>query len=275
VTATSSGSLNALVYAADPTMAAVDRLERLWLSARRRDLFRVRPTAIGRGLFGSSPALASNASLRRLLESTLPVQFLEDTKIPVGIAVADTAARKAVVLRSGSAVDAVLASSAVPGLFPPVVIDGREYIDGGLVADPPLGPAVELGATHAYVLPVGWPIVEPVAGNAATRIADAVDWLCWRVAEFELERWSAHCQIHLLPSPSTRMIAPFDLRATRRLIDEAYVLTTHWLERSDATAYGRSGPAAEPTCVRRARGLRRLPDLARRGQEHIRKIRGS
>jgi NTE family protein len=274
VTGTSSGSLNALVYAADPSLAAVDRLERLWLSARRRDLFRMRPSAVGRGLFGSSPSLASNASLRRLLESTLPVRFLEDTTIPVAIALTDAQARKPTIVSSGNAIDVLMATSAIPGLFPPVEIDGREYMDGGLVADPPIGAAVELGATHAYVFPVGWPIVEPVAGNAAARAADAVDWLCWRIAEFELERWSAHCRIHLLPSPSTRRIAPFDLRATRRLIDEAYALTTDWLERSDATAFDASGRPSRPPAASPARGWRRVPNLVRRGHQAIARIRG-
>lgn len=273
VTGTSSGALNAIMYAADPTIAAVDRLERLWLSTRRSDLFRVRPSAVGRGLFGSSPSLASNASLRRLLESTLPVEFLEDTKIPVAIALSDAYARTAVVARAGRAVDLVLASSAVPGLFPPVEIDGHEYVDGGLVADPPIAAAVQLGATHAYVLPVGWPIVEPMTGNAAARATDAVDWLCWRIAEFELKRWSAHCEIRLLPSPSTRGLAPFDLRATRRLIDEGYVLTTTWLEAFDATASDGAEPMSENPSASGATPHGRASNLLRRGREIVARVR--
>jgi NTE family protein len=50
---------------------------------------------------------------------------------------------------------AVLASCAVPGLLPPVEIDGQHYIDGGVVDSIPLGRAVELGATEIYVLQVG------------------------------------------------------------------------------------------------------------------------
>jgi NTE family protein len=271
VTATSSGSLNALIYAADPGMDAVDRLERLWLSARRRDLFRIRPWTVGRGLFGSSPHLAGSANLRRLLESILPVAVLEDTEIPIAIAVSDTVSRKPVVMRQGSAIDVLLATTAVPGLFPAVEIDGREYIDGGLAADPPVGPAVELGATHAYVMPVGWPISEPQAGNAMMRVADSVDWLCWRIAEFELERWSAHCRIDLLPSPSTRQIAPFDLRATRRLIDEAYALTSAWLDRSDAAAARLPAAVAEPAGHR----LPVIPALTRQGRRLVTRVRRS
>jgi NTE family protein len=52
-------------------------------------------------------------------------------------------------------VPAVLASCAVPGLLPPVEVDGEHYFDGGLVDSIPVGRAVALGATTVYVLQVG------------------------------------------------------------------------------------------------------------------------
>jgi NTE family protein len=267
VTGTSSGALNALVYAADPGMDTVERLERLWLSVRRRDLFGIRPWTIGRGLFGSSPYLATNARLRALLSSSLPIASLEDAKIPIAVVLADTRTRRPVVVREGPAVEVLLASSAVPGLYPPVALDGHEYVDGGLVADPPVGPAVESGATHAYVFPVGWPLADPHAGNAMMRATDAVDWLCWRIAEFELERWSAQCRISLLPTPSTRSISPFDLRAARRLIDEAYALTVEWLD---------SSSTVPPTAPGRGEGgLPVIGGLGRTGRRLITRVRRS
>ena len=50
---------------------------------------------------------------------------------------------------------AVLASCAVPGLLPPVEVDGEHYFDGGLVDSIPVGRAVALGASTVYVLHVG------------------------------------------------------------------------------------------------------------------------
>ena len=55
----------------------------------------------------------------------------------------------------GPLVDAVLASSAVPGLLPPVEVDGQHYLDGGLVASIPLDRAIELAATTIHVAQVG------------------------------------------------------------------------------------------------------------------------
>ena len=56
---------------------------------------------------------------------------------------------------SGPVVPAVMASCAVPGLLPPVEIDGKHYFDGGLVDSIPVGRAVALGASVVYVLQVG------------------------------------------------------------------------------------------------------------------------
>ena len=62
----------------------------------------------------------------------------------------------------GPLIDAVLASCAVPGLLPPVRLDGQTYLDGGLVHSIPVGRAVTLGATTLYVLHVGR-IEQPLA----------------------------------------------------------------------------------------------------------------
>jgi NTE family protein len=56
---------------------------------------------------------------------------------------------------TGSVVDAVLASSAVPGILPPVEIGGEHFIDGGIVNSIPVGRAVALGATCIFVMHVG------------------------------------------------------------------------------------------------------------------------
>jgi NTE family protein len=56
---------------------------------------------------------------------------------------------------SGPLVDAVLASAAVPGILPPVEVDGQHFIDGGIVNSIPVNRAVSLGATRIFVMHVG------------------------------------------------------------------------------------------------------------------------
>jgi hypothetical protein len=117
------------------------------------------------------------------------------------------------------------------------------------------------------VMPVGWPIAEPFRGNAVLRIADTIDWLCWRIADFELASAAAHCDIELLPTPSTRMMTPFDMRATARLIDEAYEMTSAWLDRPAAermwTPGGVRAPVAVPAGGLAERGRRLVGRLRR------------
>src|SRR5438270_13486145 len=60
------------------------------------------------------------------------------------------------VFSHGALAPAVLASSAIPGVFPPVVIEGRQHVDGGLVDPTGLGTAIELGARRDYVLDSGY-----------------------------------------------------------------------------------------------------------------------
>jgi NTE family protein len=99
--------------------------------------------------------LHDNTPLRALLERTLPVERIEE--LPVGFecvaACIETASEHW--FTEGPLVDAVMASSAVPGILPPYEIDGRHYLDGGVVNSIPVGRAVALGADTIYVLHVG------------------------------------------------------------------------------------------------------------------------
>src|SRR6202030_900950 len=73
---------------------------------------------------------------------------------------------RAIVLSSGPAIPALLASCAIPGVFPPVNIGGRELIDGGVANHTPIAAAVALGARVIYVLPVGYPWLNKEPSNA-------------------------------------------------------------------------------------------------------------
>jgi NTE family protein len=80
------------------------------------------------------------------IAAIIPEGRIEDARIPLAIVAADLRRAEEVVLRSGSARRAVQASSAIAGVFPPVVIDGRELADGGFVSKVPVEVAFRLGA---------------------------------------------------------------------------------------------------------------------------------
>ena len=155
VVGTSVGAINGAAVAADPTPAAVTRLADTWSRIDRHDAFE--GSVLGRlaTLARSRTHLHESHNLRRLLTESLPVARIEDLVVRFeGVAACiETASERW--FSTGPLVDAVMASSAVPGLLPPVEIGGEHFLDGGIVHSVPVGRAVELGAGVIYVLHVG------------------------------------------------------------------------------------------------------------------------
>lgn len=162
IVGTSIGALNGAVLAADPTLAAVDRLHDLWVSVGSDAVFQGSLSDRIRTAVRSRTHLFDNSGLRRLLADALPVERIEELAVPFECVAASIERATARYFTEGSIVDAVVASSAVPGLLPPVEIDGEHYLDGGLVASIPLDRALARGAQEIYVLQVGR-IEEPLA----------------------------------------------------------------------------------------------------------------
>jgi len=166
---TSIGSANAAFLAADPTLGRAEELSALWRRVRPRDVFPLNPLGLVRSMKRGG-ALFSTAHLRRLLEREIPFGLVEEARVPLRIVATAFDDGSEVVFRGGSVVDAVLASCALPGIFTPHEIDGRLYLDGGLVDHVPLGPAVEAGADTVYVLSVGFPCPPPADHRSARAV---------------------------------------------------------------------------------------------------------
>ncbi|MDW7709264.1 MAG: patatin-like phospholipase family protein [Deferrisomatales bacterium] len=119
VVGSSVGALSAAHFAAEPTLAGVQRLKAVWARVRREDVFPLaRLRALYRFLFGRD-ALLDPGSLRRLIAGALPLRRLEDATIPCTVIATDLLGGTEVRLTSGSAADALLASAAIPGCFRP------------------------------------------------------------------------------------------------------------------------------------------------------------
>lgn len=151
----SVGALNAAGVAADPTPAGVRRLRETWLNLDADQLW---PAGRVSGLWmlgRKGQAIQPNDGLRQLIERTLPYKRLEDAVIPVHVNATSLETGRGHWFTTGSAVEAILASAALPAVFPPVVVDGEAYIDGGVVDNVPISRALALGASRIFVLHVG------------------------------------------------------------------------------------------------------------------------
>ncbi len=155
VLGTSIGAFNGAVFASDPTDAGIAHLEQLWRRVAEQDLLAKRPLDRARTLYRTRLAIQDPAPLRRLLDEALPVDRIEALQVPFQCVAASIERAAETWFDRGPIVDAVMASAAVPALFPPVEIDGELYYDGGLVNSVPLDRAIDLGATEIYVLQVG------------------------------------------------------------------------------------------------------------------------
>lgn len=159
---TSIGAVNGAMIAADPSLVTIQRMADLWTLMGQKGVLDSSIFEQIKTFSQSGTHLQSNASLRQLFTDAFKVEHFEDLMVQFQCVAASIEAASIHYFEKGSLVDAVLASSAMPGLLPPVEIDGQHYLDGGLVAPIPLDRAIELGATTIYVLQVGW-IEAPLA----------------------------------------------------------------------------------------------------------------
>jgi NTE family protein len=155
VVGTSVGAINGVVVAADPTPAAIERLSDLWSGLGHAGVFSGSLLERIGTAVRSGTHLHSAGPLRDLLEAHLPVRRLEDLAVPFQCVASSIERAAEHWFAKGPLADAVLASCAVPGLLPPVRVDGEHFVDGGLVNSIPVGRAVALGAREIYVLQVG------------------------------------------------------------------------------------------------------------------------
>ncbi|HEY7876165.1 MAG TPA: patatin-like phospholipase family protein [Actinomycetota bacterium] len=154
VVGTSVGALNATWTAFDPSPEGVKNLESLWRGLTDSDLF-------PGGRFRASWArflvrgnrVFDNSGIRKLVETRLgaDVRF-EDAQIPLGMVATELEGGAEELFTSGRLMEPLLASTAMPGVFPPVDVGGKLYIDGGVVNNVPIAPAATMGARTIYVL---------------------------------------------------------------------------------------------------------------------------
>jgi NTE family protein len=233
----SVGAINGAGLAEDPTLAGALRLERLWRALDGKELMPAGwlPNTVAIARRGE--AIHDNQGLRRHLEQTLTARTFAELAVPFQCVATDVAGVREVWFRSGPLIEPILASAALPAVYPAVEIDGVRYLDGGIVDDVPMSRAVELGARTLYVLQVGLfsrPRPEP---KRPLDVAVQAYWIA-RHHRFkrELAAMPPDLELHLLPTGQTPFMRYNDFTRTSELISLAY-------EASSAYLAGRELPA--------------------------------
>lgn len=235
VVGTSIGALNGVLVAADPAEAA-GRLARMWQGEELRMAFSEKLFGRAARLVRSGTHLHSLEPLRKVLASVLPGDSFSDLELPFQCVAASIEGATARWFSSGPVVPAVMASCAVPGLLPPVEIDGTHYFDGGLVDSIPVGRAVALGASVVYVLQVGR-IESPLAVPRRPWEVGLVAFEIARRHRFHEEMSSLpdRVRVHVLPTGGDQLPpgrAQFRYRDRSRVglsIERAYAASASYL----------------------------------------------
>jgi NTE family protein len=134
IAGTSVGAMIAALYAFKVDVETIGSLARR-LTMSKVTSFKLNKT----GFF-------STESLRELMLEYVGDVAIEDAAIPLSIVATDINSGEEIILTSGSVVDAVCASAAIPGIYIPVEINGRTLVDGGLVQNVPIEALQTAGA---------------------------------------------------------------------------------------------------------------------------------
>lgn len=239
VVGTSVGSLNATIVAETPD-AAADRLAAFWALVRREDVFGSVATTM-LNLASLRPALADSTPLRELLERSTPSRDFSDLQLPLTAVAADTATGHHVELREGDLLSALMASTAIPGIFPPVEREGRRLIDGGVLANVPIGVAAEQGAQTIVVLDCGFnlfgPRTDPTLPHALLRAAAIM--VAGQVRR-DLNLYQDRTILYV-PGKWPPAGMPYDFSKSLENSTESYQVASKWLEMLDVNGPGLYG----------------------------------
>jgi NTE family protein len=233
-------SMGAVIAAGLASGVANDELLERMADVGARGIVRD-PLALVAGLFLRS--LLKPAPLRSAIEALVPVRRFADLTVPLTVTAVDLDTGELVLFGAGAQtaplVDVLCASCALPMYYPPVVIDGRRFGDGGLRCVVPLEPAAELDVELVLAVDVGPGFDLPAPAQAARLPAmvrahdDAVGILMAANSESQLALWRADPSRPPLVyvRPRTERNATFRVDRVREYANEGRRATREALDR--------------------------------------------
>lgn len=223
VIGTSAGALNGAALAYAPNLTGLDRLAAAWVALTTADIFPGSKLSRAWHLVRRGTHLFTNEGLLGVMERSSPAREFADLVIPLRVVAADLDTGEEVVFAKGPLQPALLASAALPGVFPVIEHDGRRLVDGGVVNSVPLWHALSGPVDRVFVLNVSHGVSDRPARSpldvVITSFAHA------RNMRYELERRIApeHVEIIELPRPADPRDL-YDFSGGAALIDDAHTL---------------------------------------------------
>jgi NTE family protein len=241
IVGTSVGALNGAAIAADPTMAAVDRLTEVWSGITAEDIFPGGRWSRTWRVVRKDTHLIANTGIASLVERFVVGSF-HDLTVPLRVVATDLATGDETVFAAGPLGPALMASTALPGLLPPVEHGGRRCIDGAVVNNVPVAHAFAspgapgirggrdaLGPVRVYVLNVSGPIKPRELRHPGDALLQA--FAIARRQRFDIERTTAPVgtEVIELPIPEDDRTI-FDFSGGEAIREAAYQQTCSFLD---------------------------------------------
>ncbi|ALJ18526.1 patatin-like phospholipase family protein [Microbacterium sp. No. 7] len=238
IVGTSVGSINGALVARNPDLSVIGSLMTAWASPAAAAVYGDGFLSQAGRVVRTRTHLNSPEPLRGLLAGMLGADTrFEDLAVPLRVVAASIERAAEHVFDSGPLVPAILASAAVPGLFPAAKVGDEHFIDGGVVDSIPISPAVDAGARTIYVMQVGrveQPLTPPRTLVDTARVAFEIARR-HRYAR-DLATLPPRVTVHVLPSGGAlegddRMMSYRNLATVRDRIDRAYEASSAYLEK--------------------------------------------
>jgi NTE family protein len=229
VVGSSVGAINGAYYAGCPSLKGVLELETIWRGLTRHDVFPITWRTL-LGFLWRRDFLIPHDGIRKLLEEHLLFGNLQEAQLPLHIVTTDIVSGASVVLSQHSAVEAIVASTSIPGAFAPVPYKDRYLADGAISANTPVKVAVEKGARRLIILPTGYACAagKPPVGAVANAL-HALTLLIARQLVNDLEDLPSDIDYFVVPPLCPLVGSPYDFSRTSEHIERSIQSTDHWL----------------------------------------------
>lgn len=234
IIACSVGALNGAHMARGMTRVNAETLVETWKKASSYEVFD-RGWRRMTNIVTKKPGISRNDVLRELAQKAAPTDRLEDFPIPTEIVTCNLTTGGANYHKNGDAVSIIVASCSMPGIYPPVEIEGEQHVDGGVLDVLPWRRAGE-EPTIVLDCKTGRLNAPAISGDEGA--------LGILLTSFTLSRHhriydgiTEAANIKICPGPQTK--SGLTLRHGESLAQEAYDLTRQWVQTGGLQTHGR------------------------------------
>ena len=235
---TSVSAINAASVGQGFTKSRLQHLASIWSELKTSDIFGRPGLRSALGLLSGRGALSSSDNLFRLLKENLP-QSHSDLVIQTAVVATEFYTGRPAILSDGDLALNVLASSAIPMIFPRVSVGGHQLVDGGVVAHVPLAQAEMLGAQTMVVFDAGYPCkLSTLPKGPIEKALHFITLMLHRQSFGLLSVLNQNLTVIYLPAPCPLDVPAYDFSQGSRLISAGYKSARSFLSRLSLTGPG-------------------------------------